>query len=430
MKAFTFFRSRSRLSFIGLVAALIIPLLAIFLFTIEQSATGEAAAGGDGTPNYLPLLAQQATPTFTPTLTPTNTPTPTATPAIPAVVTELTLPNAQCPNDVGANPVSGYVYIANHDSSNVSVINGTSLVGRVNTGEWPTDIASDPDSNRSFVTNLHGGTSVFEQGNLVTTLYTNPPPLYGEPHAVAYNPVNDYLYTANILGSVVQVFDGTTSLANIPLTAGWILDVAVDTDTGTVYVPSWEIGKMFVINDTQIVSSFQLGWGPAATVVDPETGYVYTAHTSPNTTYPHNLSVFMRGTQTVTPISTGANSRSIALDPLSGYVYATNPDNNTVTVLQGPNVVANIYVGGRPWDVAVHPETGYVFVTNLSSNLVTVLKNAAIVTTLPVGEDPISVGVDTVNDYVYVANENSEVECNEVNQCWKICNPPSVTILR
>lgn len=58
MKDRTVFSSRLRMPFIGLLAALMLPLLVLFLIAVEQNSAGEVAAGGNGTPSYLPLLAQ------------------------------------------------------------------------------------------------------------------------------------------------------------------------------------------------------------------------------------------------------------------------------------------------------------------------------------------------------------------------------------
>ncbi|HEX6383557.1 MAG TPA: YncE family protein [Anaerolineae bacterium] len=334
---------------------------------------------------------------------------------IPQVVATIPLPGASCPNDIGANPVSGLVYVANHDSSNVSILQATTFVKNVATGEWPTRISSAPDSARTAVTNLHGPVSVFDQESLVASLPTNPPPVYGEPYAAAFNPVNGYLYVTNVVGSVVQVFDQSyNSIANVELNAGWILDVDVDPQTGLVYVISVEDGHMYVISGTQHVDTFRLGWGPFRSAIDPIKRTIYSAHAAPNSVYPHNLSIFDIDSKTVTPLSTAATSRNVAVNTRNGNAYATNPDDDSVTILQGTNVVATLPVGAQPWDVAVNPNSGYAFVTNLADNTVTILRGDTVIGTLPTGRHPTAITVDTLNNVTYVAN----------------CADASVTVLR
>jgi DNA-binding beta-propeller fold protein YncE len=308
------------------------------------------------------------------------------------------------------------------------------LVGTVATGEWPTLVSSSPVDNKSFVTNLHGGVSYFQGTQLVGTILAAPatPGAYGEPYAAAYNPVNGYTYITYIGGGgVVQVVNGTQQVANIPLMDGWILDVKVDPSTGLVYVSNVEHGFLFVIQNTSVIDKFQIGWGPDKLALDEVSGYIYAAHTSPNSQYPENISVIDLDTYQVTPISTATTSRRVAADRAYGLAYFTNPAQNTVSVLRGPSLLANLPTGNMPWGVAVHEDSGYAFVTNKESDSMTVLLRGQVVGTLPTGNAPLGVATDPVSQYVYVANENSHEYCNNLNQCFKDClTPASVSVYR
>ncbi len=326
----------------------------------------------------------------------------------PEFVTNITLPGALCSHEVGVNPTTGIAYVANHDSGNVSLLKDGALVGTVTTGEWPTLVSSSPVDNKSFVTNLHGGVSYFQGTQLVGTIFGAPetPGAYGEPYAAAYNPVNGYTYIAHIGGGgVVQVVNGTQQVANIPLMDGWILDVKVDPLTGLVYVANVEHGFLFIIQDTAVIDKIQIGWGPDKLALDEVSRYLYSAHTSPNSQYPHNISVFNLDTQQVTPVTTASTSRRVAVDRAANLAYVTNPAQNTVTVLRGTSVLANVPVGNTPWGVAVHEASGYAFVTNADSNSLTVLLRGEVVGTLPTGSHPLGVATDPLSNYVYVANE-------------------------
>lgn len=346
----------------------------------------------------------------------------------PEFIGSVTLPGALCPQEVGVNPITGIAYVTNHDSNNVSLLKDGALIGTVTTGEWPTLVSSSPVDNRSFVTNLHGGVSYFEGDQLKTTIMPAPatPGGYGEPYAAAYNPVNGYTYIIHIGGGgVVQVVNGTQTIANIPLLQGWILDVKVDLKTGLVYVANWERGLLFVIQGTSVINTLPIGWGPDKLAVDETHRYIYAAHTSPNSQYPHNISVTNLDTNQVTAISTANASRRVAVDRLSGLAYVTNPDADTVSILQGPSLLRNLPTGNSPWGVAVHEASGYAFVTNKLSNSVTVLRHGEFVSTLPVGDNPIGVAVDVLSNYVYVVNETSYDYCNSLNQCYKVCQQPA-----
>jgi DNA-binding beta-propeller fold protein YncE len=404
--------------------AVLFTLLPILLYASVPGdvtfARGRPAAPDNGNPTiFLPVV-------FRPTIY-----------LPPQYVTTVALPGALCPNDVGVNPLTGIAYVANHESGNVSLLQNGAFLGNVATGEWPTLVSSAPDSSKSFVTNLHGGVAYFKGTQLFATIMPSPaypgdPAAYGEPYAAAYNPVNGYTYIVHINGGgTVQVVDDTTTIANIPIMEGWMLDVQVDAATGLVYVSNYEHGNMIVIQDTSVISIFPLGWGPDKLAVDEEFGYIYAAHSSPNAQYPQNISVTDINGLQVTLISTANSSRRVAVDRLSRLAYFTNPDHDSVTVLKGTALVGNLPAGVAPWDVAVHPQSGFAVVTNLGSNNVTVLRDGQVIGTLPAGEDPIAVAADPVSNYIYVANENSSVYCDEVKRCFKTCHePPTVTVYR
>jgi YVTN family beta-propeller protein len=378
----------------------------IWLASGAGVATG-APAGLSGTPSFLPLIMRPSIPTP------------------PQFVSNTPLANVECPNFVGYNAFSDYVYVANNFSSNVSVFKNRAFQTNISLGFWPTWIAADNDSPLTYVTALHSETFVLNGTGIAGTI-----PDYYEPYGVAVNPVNGLTYITD-LDSTVQIVNGTTLLTNLriinPATgggAGWLRPVAIDPDTGLVYVASWDFGKMYVIDGDEVVGDpIQIGWGVIDLVVDTVRGYIYAANDDPNDIYPENLSVYNLQTGVVTRIATAERSRRLALDPQTGYVYATNDNSDTVTVLSGPQVIANLPVGDNPWGIAANPATGYVAVANQGSNNITILRNGQVVNTIAAGGlRPFAVGVDTTHNDFYVANRGDEYDLFE-------CQAGSVTIL-
>ena len=404
---------------------IIIPLLALTLLAIrpffggQDNLTANARSPQNDPMMYLPVVAKQPTPT------------PTPLPPVPQYVKTVPLTNAQCPNAVGFNAISGYVYVANNFSYNVSVFKDTNFVTDINVGEWPTQIAADNDSSLTYVTVLHGQVTVLDGTTAVGVI-----PDHYEPYGVAVNPVNGFAYITD-LDSTVQIANGTSLVTNVSVTdpqgtppdngAGWLEPVVVDPNTGLVYVASWSHGKMYVLDGTNVVADYRAGWGVKDMELDADRGYIYLAHSDPNSTYPHNISVYNINTQTFSYVDTFPGSldgsRSVAVDPLSGYAYFTNPNHDSVTVLQGAQVVATLPVGDQPWGIGVNPNTGYVFVTNRAGNSITILKDLSVITTIPAqGLQPFDVGVDTTNNDVYIANRGDEYGLFQ-------CRSASVTIL-
>jgi YVTN family beta-propeller protein len=400
-----------------ILCALLLPLVFAGLAVNHNHTL--ASSGLGGTPHYLPLIR------LDPTVTPMPTATPIPPPTVPQFVKIFPLPDAECPNAVAFNTTSRYVYIANNFSQNVSVLRDTDFITNIATGFWATQIATDPDSARIFVTVLHDQVTMIEN-----TAITGKVPSHYEPYGAAFNPVNGYTYITD-LDSLVQVADGASLIANVSVTdpdtnggGGWLQPVVVDPTTGLVYFASWSHGRMYVMDGTEVITSYRAGWGVKDMAIDADRGYIYMAHESPNETYPHNISVFNIQTQTITPISTAPQSRAVAVDPLSGYAYVSNETSNSVTVLLGTQVITTLPAGEAPWGVAVNPNSGHAFVTNSASNSVTVYKDGAVVTTIPTqGIRPQAIGIDTTTNEIYIANRGHDTE-------FLRCDNASVTILR
>lgn len=417
MKSLSSFLKHSKKTLLILFLLTIPLLLLITLSTFSQTNRIQAQpTGSTDTSLYLPLIYNPVV--YLP----------------PEFVSKIDLPGAKCPHEIGVNPITGIAYVANHESANVSLLKDGAFISTISTGEWPTLVSSSSIDNQSFVTNLHGGVSRFQGTQFVGTIQAAPatPGAYFEPFSAAYNPVNGYTYIAYLGGGgVVQVVDGTQQVANIPLGKGWILDVEVDPVTGLVYVSNWEQGFLFIIEDTTVIDSFQIGWGPDQMALDEVGRYLYIAHSSPNSQYPQNISITNLDNNQVTSITTSKLSRRVAIDRTRGLAYFTNPKQNTVSIVRGSSLLSNLPTGDYPWGVAVHEDSGYAFVTNKESDTVTVLLEGKVVETLPAGNVPLGVATDPISRYVYVVNENSHEYCDEVDRCFKDClTPASVSVYR
>lgn len=401
---------------VALLALLPIAVIAVWFWQSNLTASAKPA---DDTFTYLPVVERA--------------PAPTPVPPVPQFVKNIPLPAAQCPNSVGFNATSGYVYVANNFSNNVSAFKDANFVTNIAMGEWPTLIAADNDSSITYVTVLHDQVTVLDG----TTVVGKVPKKY-EPYGVVVNPVNGNAYISD-LDSTVQIANGTSLITNVSITnpnlpppnngAGWLQPILVDSDTGLVYVASWSHGMMYVLDGNNVVANYRAGWGVKDMAIDESRGYIYLAHSEPNATYPHNISVFNLATQqfsfiTTAPNTNANNTWNVVVDPNTGYAYFTNPNLDTVTVMQGTQVLATLPAGDQPWGIDVNPNTGYVFVANRGSNNITVIKDLAVVNTIPAqGLQPFGVGVDTTNNDVYIANRGDEYGLFT-------CRSASVTILR
>lgn len=370
---------------------------------------------------YLPFVAKPVLPPPTPTPAP-----------VPQFFMNIALPNAQCPSQIAAHPVTGYVYVANNGNGTTSILNQTDYIVTAETGGWTSHVAVDPDSTRAFISSMHGDpggdgyVSVFDHATFITKM-----PGYLEPFVLAYHPTKKYVYASDPHLSVVSVYDAQTFelIEHVQMEAGWVKGVAVDLATGLVYVSNWEYGRIYVLDGTEIVNIIHAGWGPEHLAIDHIRGYVYVGHTAPNEDHPQNISVIKDGV-VVASFYTGSYVGGLDVDLNTGLVYVSNTSEDRVTVINGTQHVTEIPVGAGPMGIAVNQQTGYVFVANSRSDTVSVIKDAQVVATYETGKQPFRIAIDEVRNTTYIANRNSIRLCDDLGQCQTICDPASLTVLR
>lgn len=356
---------------------------------------------------------------------------------VPALVSSFALPDAACPHDIAINPLSNNVYITYEVSHLVGVVNGLDFVGNVYTGKWPIYVESDQHSRRTYVTNVLGDITVLDRGVVEAQV-----PAYHEAYFITINPINGYTYITDLHGPITIMRDTEkiTDLSVPPFegkASEWQLTSAYDPYTGLMYFASWQFGYLTVVDGTTVVRQFAYyGEGAKDMVIDADRRFIYLANfrAGEDGGPANNISVVNMDTGGTLQVYTGKHSRHIALDPASGYVYATNPEDDTVTVLLGRQVVATYAVGKRPWHVTVNPRTGHAFVTNSGEHSVTVFKDGAPLTTIELpaqqGYQPWVTAVHPINNTVYVVDRSSRIVYDDLERPKLRCEQPWIHILK
>jgi YVTN family beta-propeller protein len=393
----------------------------VYSVSAERTPTQTAASATLDTHLFLPAIRTDQVPIVAP---------------IPQVVDEVFLVDSFCPHDVHVNPYNGFVYApavgdynVNGDEHNsVAILKDDQLFATVYTGEWPSHVVSKPGTDLTFMTNLHGNVTVFNKSAIVYELGVT-----FDPYAVLYNPVNDYVYVSDLHNGLMKIFNGTTYEVvkeTFDTGAGDLHEMALNPQTGEVFLANWGLGRVAVIEGTETTDIIQAGWGADFLLYDEATRYLYVSHSAPNAQYPHNISI-IRDREVVATFQTAIASLEIAHDPYTGYVYFTNPSDDSVTVLRDGQFVTNIAVGDRPRSMAIDPLTGYVYVANFDGNTVSVIKGTTVVATLPVGDNPSGVAVNPVTHTAYVVNKRFHQERDPFGRTIDVCDDrPSIHIIR
>jgi YVTN family beta-propeller protein len=274
---------------------------------------------------------------------------------------------------------SGNVFVANFGSNAVSVISGAlnTVVVTISVGNGPSALSIDPANGDVYVLNFYSGNiSVIDPGS--DTVVGSVPAVFSADSLVADTDNGD-LYVGNYAAAYyVMVIDGATNhvLSNVTLTGAgrntpWAL--AYDPGNGGVYVPENDSTIVGVINGTTntLLTSITVGDVPRAIAVDAANGDVYVANYQSS-----NVSVISGVTDTVVAtIPVGAYPTAVVVDNATGLVYVANEGSNNVSVINGSTntLQQSIRTGAMPSALVVDPVTGKVFVSDYGSSTTAVL---------------------------------------------------------
>ena len=284
------------------------------------------------------------------------------------------------PYAIAYDSANNYIYVANSNSSNVSVINGAtnSVIARISVWSGEDGMAYDSVNNYIYIAN-GGSNNVSVINGVTNTVIANifVGPL---PEGVAYDPSNNYVYVGHgaypqTLGLSILVFvincASNTVIANISVgSRGWPDAIAYDSSNNYLYV-ACAIDKVSVINGAtnSVITNLTVGTYPDAVAYDPSNNYVYVANGGSN-----NVSVINGATNAViASISVGSEPYAIAYDSGNNYIYVCNGDN--VSVINGAtnSVIASISVGSEPYAVAYDPSNNYIYVANFDSGSISII---------------------------------------------------------
>jgi YVTN family beta-propeller protein len=163
---------------IGLAALVALAAVAGIVLLLAQTSTAQADAPK-------PALSEE-------------TSTGAAQIRVPMVITTVQfLPGiGRFPSAISVNPATGYAYVANFGSYDVTVISGTQVVTTLAAGGDPSAMGVNPASGYVYVANASSNNvTVISGTQVVTTLAVGT-----IPWAVGVNPASGYVYVANYRG--------------------------------------------------------------------------------------------------------------------------------------------------------------------------------------------------------------------------------------
>jgi YVTN family beta-propeller protein len=252
-------------------------------------------------------------------------------------------------HDIVLNPENGNMYVTNHGSGTVSIIDGSTnkILKTISVGELPSRIAFNPENGNMYVTNQGSGTvSII---NSSTNRVVENISVGGVPSRIAFNAENGNMYIADWNSSTVKVMDSQThNLSEIRIDTGLPYTISYNPTNSYIYVTALGHNNRFhVINSltndiSESLPSFSSNGGEALSKLD------------------------------------------IAFNPIDGNMYMSDGKNIVVVnssnneIIESININANYPIS----KIAFNPETNYMYLSAGRDVFVVDLSTREIVKTL------------------------------------------------
>gem|GEM_PF-4713814 len=292
---------------------------------------------------------------------------------------------------------NGYVYVTNEVSGNVSVIDGTTVIGTVGVGASPTCVLYDSETGEVYVSNSgSSNVSVIDGTRVVGTVTVGT-----EPSHLGLDLRNGYVYVVNDLE--VSVINGTTLVGTVVIGSGYFGaagGVTYDPQDGLIYVVD-TFGQVSIIDGTTLVGTVIVGMSPTTSTYDPQDGFVYVNCQSGNLT-------ILNGTKVIAWITLGTGVIDSTYDPGTGDLYVAAGD---VYEVRGTEWLGTLNTGGSAYSGTMDSGDGllYVMSVNYLPSSMDVVYDMGVVGTLRMGAVPSTGVYDDRNGDVYWVSTDDNV---------------------
>ncbi|AWR97835.1 hypothetical protein DFR86_09970 [Acidianus sulfidivorans JP7] len=264
---------------------------------------------------------------------------------------------------VGLNPVSivcanGYVFVSDAGSDEVSIIKGGAVVKNVSLSASPYSLTFDNNTNEVFVSEPDVYSIVAISVNNLSIVRSFS--IGFSPGSIVYDPSNNELYVAQLpigeVGNVYVLNPNNGVIVNSYSIGGYPANLAYF--NGNVFVASWYNNKVFIINSTGVYN-FDAGVAPFGIVYDPNDGYLYVSDVATNSVLAMTLSGHI-----VDNISAGMRPSYMVF--ADGKIFVSSALSNAVYVIPQvppPSLPLSIYlliIGS----IAVIGVVGFIVVRN------------------------------------------------------------------
>ncbi len=280
-----------------------------------------------------------------------------------------------------------------------SVVPNT-VIGTVQVGAGPADVAVSPAGDRIYVTHRDLGTiSVIDSATL-TVIDTVK--VGGYPYSVAVNDDGSRVYASDRGTGSIVVVDTTTNASIDRIPMYYPMDITVSGNR--LYVTDEGSNFSAVDTDTnRIVMTTGVDTQPQSVAISQDGTRAYVASRSEYTVSVIDTATF----DTVAVIPVDRDPVDVAVSPDGSRVYTSNNVRDTVSVIDTSTntVVDTVPAGHSPFGLAVSPDGTRVYVANWDKDLLVIdTATNSVIGTVKVGKGNKRVAVSPDGNRVYVTN--------------------------
>jgi YVTN family beta-propeller protein len=314
------------------------------------------------------------------------------------------------PGGLAFDSTTGAVLVA-RGPDEVTALSGTtgSVITNVTVGQGPTTIAFDPHANEIFVANLDSNNLTVLNGSDYRVLASVPS---GFPYSATFDPRTDEIDVIGEAGLsghwyAAGLYDSNDSFAwsvwpalSLALPPS---SFAMDPESDTLYVPT-SADQVQVLNATDgaSIGTVPVGFAPTSATYCAQTDMVFVANSGSD-----NVTLINTTDGATRSVSAGGYPQQVACTGPS--VFVSNEDADTLSVLNSSTggLVTTVSLGSAPWGVTYVPGHNLVLAAGGESLHALSTISDSVVANQTVGQNPQSIAFDPATGAAYVANVDS-----------------------
>ncbi len=297
-------------------------------------------------------------------------------------------------------------------TTTISPARADSTVESIMVGDAPFGIALNSSGTRAYVANSNSSNvSVID---LSTNLVLSNIATGNRPYKIALHPEDTFGYVTIDNGPVgdgaVEVFDlSTNTLVGSPITVDpKPVGIAVHPDGTKMYVTHYlSSGSVSVINtsDNSVIREISVGNSPRSIKITPDGARAYVVNQ-----FSDSVNVIDLNTYAVTSINGFNEPIEIDSNSIGSRMYVTNSGSNSVSVIDTSSNTISETISDVTQPFGVTFKNNYLYVAKSIGNLVFKIDLSIneIVESIIVGSMPRFVGVNESGTFGYVTNLGSD----------------------